>query len=187
MYICTCFNYFHIFQNVTLNDAQKTKFLEGKPYIYHAKNIAIYNAFFAGEQFLCDAENVMLFRPLSDRKKSVFGVLTITTFKLSFATPSDATNEVNSDFYQQNHLLGPNEICLSSIDALYQMGDRSKKKLTSIVSGKIKELLVVCKNMRTFHFSFKHCEKDKGNKIALALLRHAYPQRHSLLFAYDYK
>lgn len=41
--------------------------------------------------------------------------------------------------------------------------------------------------MRTFHFSFKKCEKDTGNKIAAALLNHAFPKRHSLLFAYDFK
>lgn len=154
-------------ENITLNDAQRTKLLDG-------------------EQLVCEAQKVLLYPPLSDRKKSILGVLTITTFKLSFATATEEDPESN-DCYQHNTLLGPNEICLSSIDTIYQIGDRTKKKLHGQISGKVKELLIVCKTMRTFHFSFKHSEKDTGNKVALALLRHAYPQRHSLLFAYDYK
>jgi myotubularin-related protein 10/11/12 len=41
--------------------------------------------------------------------------------------------------------------------------------------------------MRSLEFSFKHGEKDSGKNITNALLHHAYPKRHSLLFAYDYK
>lgn len=85
-----------------------------------------------------------MYSPLTDRKRSVVGVLTVTTFKLSFATVMD------SDFancYQQNILLGVNDICLSSIDFIYQVNDRSKKKLVpgQNVSGKIKDILIVCK------------------------------------------
>lgn len=85
-----------------------------------------------------------MYTPLSDRKTSTTGVLTVTTFKLSFATNNDEHDF--DDCYQQNLLLGPNEVCLSAIDCIYQIGDRSKKKLHGqIVSGKVKELLIICK------------------------------------------
>lgn len=101
--------------------------------------------FFLGETMVCEAQKVLMFTPLTDRKKSTFGILTLTTFKLSFAS---AEIESNSDeCFQQNLLLAPYEVCLSSIDSIYQFSDRSKKKLPPghNVSGKVKEILIVCK------------------------------------------
>lgn len=85
-----------------------------------------------------------MYLPLSDRKKYITGVLTVTTFKLSFAS---ATDPVPSDWYQENLLLGINDMCLSSIELIYQINDRSKKKLTPghNVNSKIKDILICCK------------------------------------------
>lgn len=85
-----------------------------------------------------------MYSPLSDRKRSIMGVLTVTTFKLSFASAMESDL---SNCYQQNILLGMNDICLSSIDFIYQINDRSKKKLMpgQNVSSKIKDILIVCK------------------------------------------
>lgn len=153
---------------ITLKDSQRTKLL-------------------TGETKICEVENVLLYRPLSAKKKYLNGILTITTFKLSFATADDILEAKSC--LQQNHLLDLNDVCLSSIDIIYQIGDKSKKKLLpgQSISSKIKELLIVCKNMRTFEFSFKNSSKDAGKNIANALLHHSYPKRHSLLFAYEYK
>lgn len=92
---------------------------------------------------ICVAHKVLLFAPLSDRKKATFGVLTVSTFKLSFAAADDR----DIDNCQQNLLLGVNDICLSSIDTIYQIGDKTRKKLIpgQNVAGKVKELLIVCK------------------------------------------
>ncbi|XP_066252521.1 myotubularin-related protein 10-A [Euwallacea similis] len=154
-------------ENISLEDFQRTKFLDG-------------------ETLVCEAQQVLMSTPVTDATKATKGVLSVTTFKLSFASAdeSDAAN-----CYQQNYLLGVNDVCLSSIDSIYQLGERLKKKLVpgQNISGKIKELLVVCKNMRYFQFSFKLCDKDSGKSIANALVHHAYPKRHQLLFAYDYK
>ncbi|CAH0558932.1 unnamed protein product [Brassicogethes aeneus] len=153
-------------ETIKLNDLQQTKLLDG-------------------ETTVSTANNVMLFNTLSDKKKGTYGILTVTTFKLSFACASD--NGLDN-FHQQNLLLGMNDICLSSIATIYQTGERTKKKLIpgQNISGKIKELLIICKNMRSFEFSFKDSEKDGGKTTANALIHHAYPKRHSLLFAYDY-
>lgn len=94
---------------------------------------------------VCEAQKVLMFTPLTDRKQSVFGILTLTTFKLSFASAEiDSTSE---ECYQQNLLLAPYEVCLSSIDSIYQIADRSKKRLPPghNVSGKVKEIFLVCK------------------------------------------
>ncbi|KAJ8960603.1 hypothetical protein NQ318_013894 [Aromia moschata] len=140
-------------ESITLDDSQRTKFLDG-------------------ETIVCEAHTVLMYPPLSDRKKYMAGVLTVTTFKLSFATAEETEP---SNCYQQNLLLGVNDICLSSIDVIYQVGDRTKKKLTpgQNVTGKVKDILIICKIV----------EKN----IVNALLHHAYPKRHTLLFAYDYK
>lgn len=41
--------------------------------------------------------------------------------------------------------------------------------------------------MRTLSYSFKFSPSDHGKKIANALLHHAFPKKHHLLFAYDYR
>lgn len=46
---------------------------------------------------------------------------------------------------------------------------------------------ILFQNMRVLEFSFKFTDKDTGKIIANAILHHAYPKRHSLLFAYDFK
>ncbi|KAG5885891.1 hypothetical protein JTB14_019150 [Gonioctena quinquepunctata] len=154
-------------ESITLDDAQRTKILEG-------------------ETIVCEAPKVLMYPPLSDRRKYIAGVLTVTTFKLSFATAEEVEP---SNCHQQNIILGINDICLSSIDIIYQIGDRSRKKLTpgQNVTGKVKDILIICKNMKSFEFSFKMCDKDSGKNIVNALLHHAYPKRHTLLFAFDYK
>lgn len=98
----------------------------------------------SGETIVCEAQKVLMYSPLTDKKRSITGVLTVTTFKLSFAS---ATEPDPSNCYQQNLLLGVNDICLSSIDSIYQINERSKKKLTpgQNVNGKIKDILIVCK------------------------------------------
>ncbi|VVC32555.1 Hypothetical protein CINCED_3A001526 [Cinara cedri] len=41
--------------------------------------------------------------------------------------------------------------------------------------------------MRTLSYSFKSLTNGHGKKLANALLHHAFPKRHQLLFAYDYR
>ncbi|XP_050293737.1 myotubularin-related protein 10-B [Anthonomus grandis grandis] len=152
-------------ESITLDDFQRTKFLDG-------------------ETIVCEAQQVLMYTPLTDPAKAIRGVLTVTTFKLSFASAEDSES---ANCYQQNNLLGVNDVCLSMIDCIYQVGERTRKKLVpgQNVSGKIKELLIVCKNMKYLEFSFKFSDKDSGKGIANALLHHVYPKLHTLLFAYD--
>jgi len=42
-------------------------------------------------------------------------------------------------------------------------------------------------NLRTWLFSFKFSPLGHGKNLLTALLHHAFPSRHQLLFAYDYK
>lgn len=140
-----------------------------------------------GEVLIAEAQNVM-FNPMTDQKPGghLYGVLSVTNFKFSFIRADSIHSDISN--YQQNLLLGENEICLSAIDAVYQIGDR-KRRLNpgQSVSSKVKGLQVVCKNMRVLSFSFKVSAVDNGKHIANALLHHAFPKRHQLLFAYDYK
>lgn len=132
-----------VFQSITLNDSQKTKLLEGnsRP---ESINTHISPRLISGETLVYEANKVVMYRPLSDRKKETPGILTITTFRLSFVSAEDNTSE---NCYQQNLLLGLNDVCLSCIDTIYNTSDKTKKKLPpgNNISGKIKDLLIVCK------------------------------------------
>lgn len=55
------------------------------------------------------------------------------------------------------------------------------------ITGKIKGLQIVCKNMRVLTFSFDQSPIDHGKNVAQTLLHHAFPEKHHLLFAYDYR
>lgn len=41
--------------------------------------------------------------------------------------------------------------------------------------------------MRTLSYSFKFSPIGHGKTLANALLHHAFPKQHHLLFAYDYR
>lgn len=98
--------------------------------------------FISGETVVTHAQKVLLYTPLNEENK-ILGVLTITTFKLSFAS-ADESDPANC--YQQNFLLGVNDVCLSLIDCIYLNGDKKKKLVPGQnISGKVKELLIVCK------------------------------------------
>lgn len=83
---------------------------------------------------------------MADQKPGghLYGVLSVTNFKLSFIRADSKQSDVSN--YQQNLLLGENEVCLSAIDVVYQIGDR-KRRLSpgQSVSGKVKGLQIACK------------------------------------------
>ncbi|XKL69261.1 hypothetical protein PGB90_007030 [Kerria lacca] len=91
--------------------------------------------------------------------------------------------------YQENLLLGEYDICLSNVDSLYlYSGDKKRRLLPGHrVPEKVKILFVLCKNMKVLTFSFKFSPIGHGKTLTNALLHHAFPRRHQLLFAYDYR
>lgn len=139
-----------------------------------------------GEMLIAEAQNVLLFTPVSDHKTGQSGVLFVTNFKLSFVTSEGSPSEINC---QKNFFLGQNDVCLSNIDILYVVGGDKKKRLVPghNISDKVKGLFVVCKNMKSFSFSFKFSPMGHGKTLTNALLHHAFPRRRELLFAYDFR
>lgn len=140
-----------------------------------------------GEMIIAEAQNVLLFTPVSDHKTGQSGVLFVTNFRLSFVT-SEGKNS-DEPHCQKNFFLGHNDVCLSNVDILYQVGADKKKKLVPghNISDRVKGLFVVCKNMKSFSFSFKFSPVGHGKTLTNALLHHAFPRRHQLLFAYDFR
>lgn len=139
-----------------------------------------------GEMVIAEAQHVLMFSPVSENKQGKSGILTVTNFKLSFVTTDDRPRD--EMICQENLLLGEYDVCLSNVDMLYQVGDKRRKLLPGKnVSGKVKGLLVVCKNMRVLTFSFKFSPVGHGKTLTNALLHHAFPRRHQLLFAYDFR
>ncbi|XP_073978652.1 myotubularin-related protein 10-B isoform X2 [Rhodnius prolixus] len=138
-----------------------------------------------GEMLIAEAQNVLMFAQVRERKQGRSGVLCVTNFKLSFITADERTKEEIS--YQDTLQLGENDVCLSNVDALYLMGDKKRKLLPGKnCTEKVKGLHVVCKNMRVMTFSFKFSPIGHGKTLTNTLLHHAFPKRHQLLFAYDY-
>ncbi|KAI5730573.1 hypothetical protein M8J76_015286 [Diaphorina citri] len=140
-----------------------------------------------GEMVIAEAQNVLLFTPVSDHKTGQSGVLFVTNFKLSFVTSEGKdADELNC---QKNFFLSHNDVCLSNVDILYQVGGDRKRRLVPghNISDRVKGLFVVCKNMKSFSFSFKFSPIGHGKTLTNALLHHAYPRRHQLLFAYDFR
>ncbi|XP_020291268.1 myotubularin-related protein 10-B isoform X2 [Pseudomyrmex gracilis] len=67
------------------------------------------------------------------------------------------------------------------------LGDKKRKLVPGgTVPSKVKGIFIICKNLRTWSFSFKFSPLGHGKNLLTALLHHAFPSRHQLLFAYDY-
>ncbi|EFN85801.1 myotubularin-related protein 10-B isoform X1 [Harpegnathos saltator] len=140
-----------------------------------------------GEVLIAEAQSVLMFSPVSDLKQGISGVLSVTNFKLTFITSDDSNGEDVT--HQQNHLYGYTDTCLTNIDEIYIMVGDKKRKLVpgNTVPSKVKGIFIICKNLRTWSFSFKFSPLGHGKNLLTALLHHAFPSRHQLLFAYDYK
>ncbi|XP_011696648.1 PREDICTED: myotubularin-related protein 12 isoform X3 [Wasmannia auropunctata] len=144
-----------------------------------------------GEVLIAEAQSVLMFSPVSDLKQGISGVLSVTNFKLTFVTSGDSNGEnlLQNVTRQQNHLYGYTDTCLTNIDEIYVMVGDKKRKLVpgNTVPSKVKGIFIICKNLRTWSFSFKFSPLGHGKNLLTALLHHAFPSRHQLLFAYDYK
>ncbi|XP_046474345.1 myotubularin-related protein 10-B isoform X1 [Neodiprion pinetum] len=141
----------------------------------------------AGELLIAKAQNVLMFAPVGDLTQGISGILSVTNFKLSFVTTDDTNSEDVT--YQQNNLCGYTDTCLSNIHDIYIIiGDKKRRLYTgSTIPSKVEGIFIVCKNMRTWSFSFKFSPVGCGKNLLTTLLHHAFPSRHQLLFAYDYK
>ncbi|XP_050421975.1 myotubularin-related protein 10-B isoform X2 [Adelges cooleyi] len=140
-----------------------------------------------GEMIIAEAQNVLLFTPVNEQKTGQSGILFVTNFRLSFITSLE--KQLEDVAYQENLLLGQYDVCLSNIDVVYLlMGDKKKRLMPGHrFNDKVKGLHILCKNMRTLSYSFKFSPLGHGKTLANALLHHAFPKRHQLLFAYDYR
>ncbi|XP_024943809.1 myotubularin-related protein 10-B [Cephus cinctus] len=140
-----------------------------------------------GELLIAKAQNVLMFSPVGDSKQGMSGVLSVTNFKLAFVTTDDTNGEDAT--HQQNHLYGYTDTCLTNVDAIYVIAGDKKRRLLpgNPVPSKVKGIFIICKNMRTWLFSFKFSPLKDGKNLLTALLHHAFPNSHHRLFAYDYK
>lgn len=120
----------------------------------------------------------------SSHKESVFGLLSVTNFKLAFVPlhlrtfggSTLSTAPLVSDLYQENAYLGRNEVTLNNIDQIYTIAEQSlaatalqaarmsstgsrRKKLEPAkqhnINGRIVALHVICQNFRLLKFAFQ--------------------------------
>ncbi|XP_076237687.1 myotubularin-related protein 10-B [Calliopsis andreniformis] len=143
--------------------------------------------FINGEIFISKAQNVLMFSPVSDLKQGTSGILSVTSFKLTFITTDDTNGE--DVVRQQNHLYGYMDTCLTNIEDIYiTVGDKKRRLVPgNTIPSKVKGIFIICKNLRTWSFSFKFSPVKEVIHFLTALLHHAFPSRHQLLFGYDYR
>ncbi|CAB3244929.1 unnamed protein product [Arctia plantaginis] len=141
-----------------------------------------------GELVTGAAHSVVMLTPLSEWDRGRFGSLFITNYKLSFVPLENSSND---EYCQRNFLLGAFDVPLTGVGAVWLTdgGPSRRRRLMPYgeVPGKVKGLQVICKNMKVLTFSFANSPIDNGRKIALALMHHAFPKRHDLLFAFEYR
>ncbi|KAF9812153.1 hypothetical protein SFRURICE_008254 [Spodoptera frugiperda] len=141
-----------------------------------------------GELVTGAAHSVVMLTPLSEWDRGRFGSLFITNYKLSFVPLENSTND---EYCQRNYLLGAFDVPLTGVGAVWLTdgGPQRRRRLMPYgdMPGKVKGLQVICKNMKVLTFSFANSPIDNGRKIALALMHHAFPKRHDLLFAFEYR
>ncbi|XP_075979433.1 myotubularin-related protein 10-B [Anticarsia gemmatalis] len=141
-----------------------------------------------GELVTGAAHSVVMLTPLSEWDRGRFGSLFITNYKLSFVPLENSSND---EYCQRNFLLGAFDVPLTGVGAVWLTdgGPVRRRRLMPYgeVPGKVKGLQVICKNMKVLTFSFANSPIDNGRKIALALMHHAFPKRHDLLFAFEYR
>ncbi|XP_054016584.1 myotubularin-related protein 10-B isoform X1 [Hylaeus anthracinus] len=140
-----------------------------------------------GEILVTDAQSVLMFSPVSNLKQGTSGILSVTNFKLTFITTEDTSGEDVAR--QQNHLYGYMDTCLTNIEDIYiTVGDKKRRLVPgNTVPSKVKGIFIICKNLRTWSFSFKFSPIKEGHNLLRALLHYAFPSRHYRLFAYDYR
>ncbi|KAL0870764.1 hypothetical protein ABMA27_005698 [Loxostege sticticalis] len=141
-----------------------------------------------GELIVGAAHSVVMLTPLSERDRGRLGSLFVTNYKLSFVPLETSPND---EYCQQNYLLGTYDVPLTAVGAVWVTDGgpvkRRRLKPYGDMPGKVKGLQIVCKNMKVLIFSFANSPIDNGRKVAMALMHHAFPKRHDLLFAYEYK
>ncbi|XP_068622451.1 myotubularin-related protein 10-B [Battus philenor] len=140
-----------------------------------------------GEVVAGAARSVVLLTPLSDRDSGRFGSLFVTNYKLSFVPLETSQYD---EYGQKNQLLGTFDVPLTGVGALWLTdgGPQRRRRLLPYadVPAKVKGLQVICKNMKVMTFSFANSPIGKGRTVAMALVHHAFPKRHDLLFAFEY-
>jgi len=138
-----------------------------------------------GEICVSKADRVCSYSTVSGLTSGMSGTLFVTTLKLSLKLHLEDELRVRS-----NKILGPWDIPLSSIYAVYEIvGEGEKKKRLSLgtsVNTKVDGIFVVCKNFRFHRFSFKFAKIDQGRNVVNALLHHIRPKKNNLLFAFDH-
>ncbi|XP_053611409.1 myotubularin-related protein 10-A isoform X2 [Plodia interpunctella] len=141
-----------------------------------------------GELVVGAAHNVIMLTPLSERDRGRMGSLFVTNYKLSFVPLELCPHDESG---QRNYLLGPHDVPLTGVGAIWMTDGgpvrRRRVGLNGDTPDKVKGLQVICKNMKVLTFSFINSSKGNGRKIAMALVHHAFPKRHHLLFAFEYK
>ncbi|XP_026741450.1 myotubularin-related protein 10-B [Trichoplusia ni] len=141
-----------------------------------------------GELVTGAAHSVVMLTPLSEWDRGRFGSLFVTNYKLSFVPLENSTTD---EYCQRNFLLGAFDVPLTGVGAVWLTdgGPIRRRRLMPYgdMPAKVKGLQVVCKNMKVLTFSFANSPIDNGRKIALALMHHAFPKRHDLLFAFEYR
>lgn len=143
-----------------------------------------------GEIIIRQAPNVLKFDTFSGQTRGISGSLTCTNFKLSFVSANKPTvKTVGLD--QRNKLYTDNDLPLTFIRSIYQVGAKSRKSLTrtssKAISSTSKILEIRSKNFKVFTFSFKFTPEIDMKSMIQTILHHSNTSNIELLFAFSYE
>ncbi|KAL4717111.1 hypothetical protein ACJJTC_016998 [Scirpophaga incertulas] len=160
-------------------------------YVLRTSNVVVelqMDKLLPGEQVTGAAHSVVMLTPLSERDRGRMGSLFVTNYKLSFIPLETSQTD---EYGQRNFLLGTYDVPLTGVGSVWLTNGgptrRERLKPDSDVKWKVLGVQVVCKNMKVLTFSFVNSPIDNGRKVVMALMHHAFPKRHDLLFAYECK
>ncbi|CAH4021031.1 myotubularin-related protein 10-B [Pieris brassicae] len=141
-----------------------------------------------GEMIVGTAHSVVMLTPLGELERGRFGALFVTNYKLSFV-PLDSSP--NDEYGQKNNLVGVFDVPLTCVGALWLTdgGTTRRRRLMprTDIPVKLKGIQLVCKNMKVISFNFANSPLGTARQVVMALLHHAFPKRHDLLFAFEYR
>ncbi|XP_072404950.1 myotubularin-related protein 10-A-like [Chiloscyllium punctatum] len=136
-----------------------------------------------GEKVRGEAPNVRKCTSYKQVQKSITGKLLCTNFRVAFVPVETG---VLQDPAGQRHLLGADDVTLSSIDRVVAVNSSRNKLLlaTSSLKTQAQELLIYCKDFRLLHFQFEH-EPSTDELISL-IARSCQPVSPRELFVFEF-
>ena len=155
-----------------------------------------------GEIVVAQAENVLRFDAMAERKSGMSGALYVTNFRVTFLTRAPSSKKSLQSAFQSNPDLNDGQIyaeiqqelhipltCILEVNYTTKSlaGTKIKKLVPGLrISAKLEMIEVSCKDLRVLRFGLRFTPKEQRKPIIDAILHYAYPSSVALAFAFSF-